>query len=358
MKNEETKKYTYFKIYFILPFLIINIILINEKLFIYKFNEKTNLIDNNNTSIERIFLCTTYNNEAEIAYILFWRLYNYVYKFIVVVSNMTYSGLPKNVTFKNFKNDIEKYMDKIDIIYYDNICDNKSYYNFSKIWCFERTQRDYAQYYIEKKYNPTEKDLFIITDLDELLTREGIKYIVKNPPKDTYFLRGAIYFPNYYVRHQNWDRGLVKRYNKSMETFSRLRERRPHDKNTLRFKDDPSKPFITHCSYCFKDIEEYRNKIRSYGHQEYNKPPYITNNWLFKSHYCRERIKFNRYGIDQPYYDWKDLIPDDERLKYLIDPSFEFPLNQTNYTEKDLETLCSKKYNRKPFESAGKYKYK
>jgi hypothetical protein len=38
-------------------------------------------------------------------------------------------------------------------------------------------KRDYAQYYIEKKYNPTQNDLFIITDLDELLARVGIKYI-------------------------------------------------------------------------------------------------------------------------------------------------------------------------------------
>ena len=143
-----------------------------------------------------------------------------------------------------------------------------------------------------------------------------------------------------------------------MATLSKLRSMTPSDKNTLKYKDNPNKPLITHCSYCFKDMEEYRNKIRSYGHhKEYNKPPFITNNWLFKSHYCRERIKFFIYGTDEPYYDWRDLIPDDERLKYLIDPSFEFPLNQTNYTGKDLETLCHKKYNRKPFELSAKYNY-
>ena len=90
---------------------------------------------------------------------------------------MTHSGLPKDFTFKNFKNDIEKYMDKIDIVYFNNICDQKRYYNYKLRWCFEMSQRDYAQYYIEKKYNPTQNDLFVITDLDELLTREGIKYI-------------------------------------------------------------------------------------------------------------------------------------------------------------------------------------
>jgi hypothetical protein len=27
-----------------------------------------------------------------------------------------------------------------------------------------------------------------------------------------------------------------------------------------------------------------------------------------------------------------------------------YPLNLTTYTEKDLETMCNRKYNRKPFE--------
>ena len=34
-----------------------------------------------------------------------------------------------------------------------------------------------------------------------------------------------------------------------------------------------------------------------------------------------------------------------------------FPLNQTSYTEKDLENLCYIKYNRTPFEPSAKYIY-
>ena len=62
---------------------------------------------NNNTIINstkgRIFYCTTYNNEAEILYTLIWRLYDYVDKFIIVISNRTYSGKPKNFTLKSFE---------------------------------------------------------------------------------------------------------------------------------------------------------------------------------------------------------------------------------------------------------------
>ena len=38
--------------------------------------------------------------KQKFAHILFWRLYNYVYKFIVVISNMTHSGLQKMLLVK------------------------------------------------------------------------------------------------------------------------------------------------------------------------------------------------------------------------------------------------------------------
>ena len=117
----------------------------------------------------------------------------------------------------------------------------------------------------------------------------------------------------------------------------------------MRYDYNSSKALITHCSYCFKNIEEYKNKLKSFAHTEFNKPPYITNNWIFKSHYCREKINSPR-GHDERYEGWKDLIPDDERLKYLIDRSYMYNISQTNYTEKDLKFLCHRKYNRTPFE--------
>lgn len=55
-------------------------------------------------------------------------------------------------------------------------------------------------------------------------------------------------------------------------------------------------------------------------------------------------------GIDEPYEGWRHLIPDDSRLRYLIDPSFMYPLNLTTYTQKDLVKMCDRKYRRIPFE--------
>ena len=182
-------------------------------------------------------------------------------------------------------------------------------------------------------------------------------YVINNPPKDYYFVQGAIYFPYYYHRLQGWNRGLVIRYNKNMKTLSKFRSMIIRPEKTLTYKDNPYNPIITHCSYSFKNFDEYKNKLKSYIHQEYNKPPYITNNWIFKSHYCREKIHSPKVQNDELYEGWNHLIPNDNRLKYLVDRSFMYQLNQTNYTEKDLETLCDTKYNRSVFELSAKYKY-
>ena len=87
------------KICFVLMLLVLQIFLFSQVLSL-KMIYNSKIADNDISSYERIFLCTLYNNEAEMAYIHIWRLFEYVDKFIIIVSNITYSGVPKNVTFK------------------------------------------------------------------------------------------------------------------------------------------------------------------------------------------------------------------------------------------------------------------
>ena len=86
----------------------------------------------------------------------------------------------------------------------------------------------------------------------------------------------------------------------------------------------------------------------SFGHQEFNKEPFITNDYIFKSHYCREKIN-SPLGFDEENTDWHDLLPNDKRLRYLYDPSFEYDITKTSYKREDLRKLCKKHYSRKPF---------
>ena len=353
MKKANCLEKFFFKIFCSLFLFILYIILYSS---ISNFNEIIDVLKDIisiDKSFDRIFLCTLYNNEAEMAYIHIWRLYDFVDKFIIVTSNITHSGLPKIISFEPFEQNMSQYMNKIDIVYFNNICNRNEYPNADSIWCIEKSQRDYAKTFIEKHYSPTEKDLLIVVDIDEILTREGIEYIRKNPPYNFKFIKGSYYFPYYYHKIVDWNAGYIVRYNKRMKSLSKYRFTEINEYNLLKFKDNLKKPLITHCSYCFKNIEEYKNKLISFTHQEYNIPPYNTNNWIFRSHYCRETFK--NQGYDEPYKGWRHLIPDDNRLKYLIDRSFMFSLNQTSFTENHLDSLCNIQYNRTPFETSAKY---
>ena len=346
IKNQQNI-YEIIKIFiiFILFFLFYNISNFN-------IHENFNLIKSfkkKNSFHGRIFISFMYNNEAEMAYIHIWRLYDYVYKFIILTSNRTFSGIPKNFSFMPFEENISPYMKKVDIVNCSRICNRKEYPREKLAHCFEKSQRDYAKTFIEEHYNPTKDDLLIVVDIDEIFTKEGIEYVMKNPPNYFYFVKGSLYFPYYYHKVQDWDKGCVIRYNKNIKTLTKFRLMK-NKNNTLKFDFNSSKPLITHCSYCFKELEEYKNKLKSSFHQEFNKKPYTTNNWIFRSHYCREKINSSP-GYDEPYEGWKDLIPDDQRLKFLIDPSFMYPLNLTTYTEEDLEKMCDRKYKRTPFDS-------
>ena len=194
-KNEATKKFkikrtsSKFCVIFIILFIVIIFKLLNiHSIFLI------------NKNFQKIYLCTLYNNEAEMAYIHLWRLYDYIDRFVIITSNITYTGLPKNITFKPFEQNIEKYMNKVDIVTFDNFCNMKEYPKQNNIWCIENSQRDFAKIFIEEKYHPSETDLLIVIDIDEILTREGIEYIKKNPPKYFYFIKGSMYFPYNYHR--------------------------------------------------------------------------------------------------------------------------------------------------------------
>ena len=143
--------YNYKNSFFSFFYLILKIFFLFFLFYIYKNNnigkiynkfKKNKTIKKNKTFIGRIFLSFNYNNEAEIAYVHLWRLYDYVDKFIFICSNRTFSGLPKNISFSPYEEKIKQNMDKIDIAYFDNICNKKEYHYDKPIRCFEKSQRD------------------------------------------------------------------------------------------------------------------------------------------------------------------------------------------------------------------------
>ena len=299
---------------------------------------------------QRIFDTWMYNNEAEMAYIRLWRLYDYVDYFIILISNTTFSGLQKRITFHPFQNEIKRFEDKMRIVYVPGNYTYKEFYgDYSAAWEHENSQRDYAINYIEQNMQPTEDDIILVSDCDEIFTRDAVLFISEHPPKCYYYVLGSMYFPYYFHYQEDWTPGFVLRYRYNMtETLSEIRSA-GYEETPFLYRSDFD--FITHCSWCFKSIRQYKNKLLSFSHQEFNKPPYTTPNFIFKSQYCRIKInseKKNHY--DKNITDYSQYLPtDDKRLQFLVDKSFTYNIKETTYTENDLKTLCPVEYDRTPF---------
>ena len=97
-----------------------------------------------------------------------WRMYPYVTKFILSVSNVTFSGEPKSISFEPFTKDIKKYMDKIHLDYFvpnDENMNKRKYISNDKPWKREYAQRDSLIDAI-KKFDPKPNDLIFMSDID------------------------------------------------------------------------------------------------------------------------------------------------------------------------------------------------
>ena len=300
----------------------------------------------------RVFDNFMYNNEAYAAYVRIWRHAPYVDYFIIVYSNKTFSNRDKELSFEPFTKDLEPYKDKIILVPFDGTCNKQKFYGNSN-WCREKTQRDFGIEYIEKHFNPTRDDVIIVSDVDEILTRPGLRYSIEHPPayldppRDYYVLHGDYYFPVYFHRITEWDAAMIFSYAPGI-SIAKVRVNVQNGK-VWKLQTPNHDVFVTHCSYCFPRIEDYKNKLESYSHSEYNRPPYTTNDWIFKSQYCHFTVSGKEEGGDipiPPKEELMDLFPDDDRIKFLYDPSFTFDISKTSYKPEDLPTLCQHKWRR------------
>jgi hypothetical protein len=107
---------------------------------------------------------------------------------------------------------------------------------------------------LKKNYNHTGNDLLIVVGIDEIFSREGLEYIINNPPNNYKFIKSTYYFPNCYNKIRDWNKGYVVRYNKKMNFLSKYRDMNDYNYNLLKFKYNSTKSLITHCSYCIKTI--------------------------------------------------------------------------------------------------------
>lgn len=281
--------------------------------------------------------CMLYLNEAYMLYAQLVKMSPHVDIFLIAYADTTFSLIPTNITFYPFEKEIAQYESQIRWIrvnFSGMGTDNDTRSRFKR----EGHQRDMMMKEIES-LGLNEGDILIMSDCDEILTDEGIKYIKKNPPDDYYRVKGAFfYYTLYWHLHNQWLGAAVINYRKDMKNIEYYRKR---TKPKIGIK---KKLLSIHCSYCFPTMEQVITKLHSFSHAEYSHPPYTNPEYIYGKSICGQSL-FRDYEVFRPYdikkYHVDEIIPNnDSRYDFLYRKSGYNDLSKYIKNVSDVQKFC------------------
>lgn len=254
--------------------------------------------------------CFTFYNELEILELRLSELYDVVDKFILVEAEKTHKGEDKGFIFEENKERFEKWMNKIIHV--------KVYYpsNINDAWGREKFQRN--------SFMPTlyslglsDKDVIFITDVDEILDYDRVKYIKESYDLDgIYKMEMVTYFGSIYNLETS-----VKWYHPKVMNWSFLKSSTP-DECRLNFNCQWWELGGWHLTY-FGGPDRIANKLEHFAHQEYNKESFknidyideaiVNGKDLFGE--WRRIKKINPEDNNYLPKNWRILLPLEEKYK-------------------------------------------
>lgn len=216
-----------------------------------------------------IYQFIPFNNEVEMLNLQFIINYGIVDKFIISESNTTFSGIPKSYNFKNYSI-FDKYKNKViyDMVKTDCLDDLPEYKfdrPFKTYWRREKKQRE--SYF--KQFEFTEDDIIFITDVDELVFIKNIIDKIDGNKFNYFNIKHCRYYVNTQVKLGETMRcvsgftfnSFVKKYKSFLDDNYPIRE--------IGYVSDD---YLEHenCGYHLSACYDYREKIQSFSHGEYN----------------------------------------------------------------------------------------
>lgn len=211
--------------------------------------------------MKKVIDCFIFHNELEILELRFLELYDVVDAFIIVEADQTFSGVKKKYFFEENKWRFEKWMDKVihlKISFPESIKDS---------WGKEKFQRNSLISPLHQ-ISLSDDDVIFISDVDEILNVERVKYI-----KEHYHLKGLfkmemdVYFGSFYNK-------LIspKWYHPKVVDWGTLKTSSPEECRN-NFNCQWWERGGWHLT-SFGGTEKIISKLESFSHQEFNTPEY------------------------------------------------------------------------------------
>ena len=213
----------------------------------------------------------TYFNEEELAELRIKYLNSVVDYFVVIESNITFTGQKKEWNFpKVLKNNLKEFSNKIQyhqlIIKPEEIKNEEAWIidniKGDDFWRIENFQRNHIKT-VCKKFS--DDDILIISDLDEIPSIKKLNFILSSDFKKiapTAFEQYLFHLDCNYLRLESWRGSIVT----TMESCNRFS---PQKFRTLRNRIS----HFTDAGWSFSSFggyERVKEKIESYAHSEHN----------------------------------------------------------------------------------------
>jgi beta-1,4-mannosyl-glycoprotein beta-1,4-N-acetylglucosaminyltransferase len=177
-------------------------------------------------------------------------------RFFILESNATFTGLPKETSFRNNRNRFEKFSKKISYRYLPG----PSEHNEAGAWDFERQSRLAMNTFLRShitEFPPDTQTLVVMSDLDEIPFAHSIMLL-----KGCEFGKSIHLQMRNYLYSFEWMLGLNS-WRASVHLWNRESYYR-HSKST----EDVLADSGWHCSFCFRDLSEFVLKMRGYSHSD------------------------------------------------------------------------------------------
>lgn len=199
----------------------------------------------------RVFDAVLFSNEVDILTIRWKELYPYITEFVLLESNSTFTGLPKDLVFQKHRDQFKFIESRLT---YGQI---PGRFRKGENPFIEEAYQRLALDYLLKRAGIQDDDLLIMSDVDEIPSSHTINLLrwCDEVPQILHLrLKNYLYSFEFLVDNNSW-RASIHRYVSGKTTYAHYRQ-----------SDEILADAGWHCSFCFRHISEFIFKMRAYSH--------------------------------------------------------------------------------------------
>jgi beta-1,4-mannosyl-glycoprotein beta-1,4-N-acetylglucosaminyltransferase len=227
-----------------------------------------------------------FNNELDLLEVRLRLLYDHVDHFVIFEADTTHMGKPKPLYLEQNRTRFAAWMDKIVHVVYRGDAKLEQYGDFA----WENAQRQLL--YEKASSLADEGDIIIMSDLDEMPSREMLDGLRVEKPKRPFILLQDLYYYNLKSpRKWKWRGTIVIPFTGSHKKIASYRDTR----SVMHGREDG-----WHFSY-FMSVDDMVVKLQSFAHgEQYGVPPFTDKDRIRKA--MEENYNFlgKKDGTDYP----------------------------------------------------------